>query len=65
MIYGYIRVSSDKQTVENQRFEIQQFAERENIKIDKNESFINNENIDFIRTSLSKIIVFSQSSFVQ
>ncbi|GEM_PF-6875276 len=22
MIYGYIRVSSDKQTVENQRFEI-------------------------------------------
>ena len=25
MIYGYIRVSSDKQTVENQRFEIKQF----------------------------------------
>ena len=22
MVYGYIRVSSDKQTVENQRFEI-------------------------------------------
>lgn len=34
MIYGYIRVSSDKQTVENQRFEIEQFAEREDIKID-------------------------------
>lgn len=34
MIYGYIRVSSDKQTVENQRFEIEQFASRENIKID-------------------------------
>lgn len=34
MIYGYIRVSSDKQTVENQRFEIENFCERENIKID-------------------------------
>jgi len=34
MIYGYIRVSSDKQTVENQRFEIEQFAHRENIVID-------------------------------
>ncbi|GHU39394.1 invertase [Bacilli bacterium] len=26
MIYGYIRVSTDKQTVENQRFEIKEFA---------------------------------------
>ena len=26
MIYGYIRVSSDKQTVENQRFEIEQYC---------------------------------------
>ena len=34
MIYGYIRVSSDKQTVENQRFEINCFCEREQIKID-------------------------------
>ena len=34
MVYGYIRVSSDKQTVENQRFEIQKFAENENMKID-------------------------------
>lgn len=34
MIYGYIRVSSDKQTVENQRFEINNFCVRENIKID-------------------------------
>lgn len=28
MIYGYIRVSTDKQTTENQRFEIRQFAEK-------------------------------------
>ena len=34
MIYGYIRVSSDKQTVENQRFEISRFCERQNVSID-------------------------------
>lgn len=34
MIYGYIRVSSDKQTVENQRFEINKFCKKENLKID-------------------------------
>ncbi len=34
MTYGYIRVSSDKQTVENQRFEILQFCQSENIQID-------------------------------
>lgn len=33
MIYGYIRVSSDKQTVENQRFEINKFCEKHNLKI--------------------------------
>ncbi len=35
MIYGYIRVSTDKQTVENQRFEINQFCERNVIVVDK------------------------------
>lgn len=34
MVYGYIRVSSDKQTVENQRFEIKNFCEREHLSID-------------------------------
>lgn len=33
MIYGYIRVSSDKQTVENQRFEISKFCEKQDIVI--------------------------------
>ena len=33
--YGYIRVSTDKQTTENQRFEIQKFADRNNIIIDR------------------------------
>lgn len=34
MIYGYIRVSSDKQTVENQRFEISNFCKREHLCVD-------------------------------
>ncbi|MGN0213899.1 MAG: master DNA invertase Mpi family serine-type recombinase [Muribaculaceae bacterium] len=34
MIYGYIRVSSDKQTVENQRFEIVRFCKIKQINID-------------------------------
>ena len=33
MVYGYIRVSSDKQTVENQRFEINKFCKKQNIVI--------------------------------
>lgn len=35
MIYGYIRVSTDKQTVENQRYEINQFCERQEIIVEK------------------------------
>lgn len=35
MIYGYIRVSTDKQTVENQRFEILKFCSKNSIKVDK------------------------------
>lgn len=34
MIYGYIRVSTDKQTVENQRFEIDNFCRRQNLAVD-------------------------------
>lgn len=34
MIYGYIRVSSDKQTVENQRFEINRFCSSQQLLID-------------------------------
>lgn len=34
MIYGYIRVSSDKQTVENQRFEINSFCSKNGMTID-------------------------------
>lgn len=34
MTYGYIRVSTDKQTVENQRFEILKYCEQKKIIID-------------------------------
>jgi DNA invertase Pin-like site-specific DNA recombinase len=35
MIYGYIRVSTDKQTTENQRFEIFKFADEKKLHIDR------------------------------
>ena len=35
MIYGYIRVSTDKQTVENQRFEINQFCDKNEFVVNK------------------------------
>jgi DNA invertase Pin-like site-specific DNA recombinase len=35
MNYGYIRVSTDKQTTENQRFEIKNFAKERNFKVNE------------------------------
>ena len=35
MVYGYIRVSTDRQTVENQRFEIKRFCKENNLQVDK------------------------------
>lgn len=35
MIYGYIRVSTDKQTVENQLYEINRFCEKHTLIVDK------------------------------
>jgi DNA invertase Pin-like site-specific DNA recombinase len=35
MTYGYIRVSTDKQTVENQRFEIERFCSKNKLKIEQ------------------------------
>jgi len=35
MIYGYIRVSTDKQSTENQKFEIENFASANHITIDE------------------------------
>ena len=35
MMYGYIRVSTDKQTTENQRYEILKFAHEKHLRIDR------------------------------
>lgn len=35
MIYGYIRISTDKQTVENQKFEILKYAQSNSLLIDE------------------------------
>lgn len=35
MNYGYIRVSTDKQTIENQRFEIEKHCRQKNLNIDE------------------------------
>jgi DNA invertase Pin-like site-specific DNA recombinase len=35
MIYGYIRVSTDKQTTENQRFEILKYVDEKRLSIDR------------------------------
>ena len=56
MIYGYIRVSSDKQTVENQRFEIMNFCERQKLKINDwiEETIIGTKNYD--KRQLGKLL---------
>lgn len=35
MVYGYIRVSTDRQTVENQRYEINKLCETNNLAVEK------------------------------
>ena len=56
MIYGYIRVSTDRQTTENQRFEINNYCVKNNIKIDGwiNETISGKE--DFEKRKLGKLL---------
>jgi DNA invertase Pin-like site-specific DNA recombinase len=35
MIYGYIRVSTDEQTTENQRFEILKYTDEKHLSVDR------------------------------
>jgi DNA invertase Pin-like site-specific DNA recombinase len=48
MTYGYIRVSTDKQTVENQRYEINNFCEKNTCVVDKwiEETISGSKNVD-------------------
>jgi len=56
MIYGYIRVSTDRQNTENQRFEIEHFAEQQGIVIDEwiEETVSSMEDLD--KRKLGKLI---------
>lgn len=56
MIYGYIRVSTDMQTVENQRYEINQYALKNNINIDSYISETISGTKKFDERSLGKLL---------
>jgi DNA invertase Pin-like site-specific DNA recombinase len=56
MIYGYIRVSTDKQTTENQRFEIKAFAKRSGVVIDEWIEETNSSRQDLRKRKLGKLI---------
>lgn len=56
MIYGYIRVSTDKQSVENQRFEIEQFSSKQNIAIDKWIEETTSSQTDMSKRKLGKLL---------
>ena len=60
MIYGYIRVSTDKQTVENQRFEIIDFCRRNNILVDLWIEETSSGSIDPKKRELGKLLQVTQ-----
>ena len=56
MIYGYIRVSTDRQTLENQKFEIERFIKLNNLKIDVWVKEIISSRIDLKKRKLGKLL---------
>jgi DNA invertase Pin-like site-specific DNA recombinase len=56
MTYGYIRVSSDKQSVENQRFEINRFCSRESVPIDGWIEETISGTRDYVKRELGKLL---------
>ena len=56
MIYGYIRVSTDKQTTDNQRFEIEKFVKKNHIKINHWIEETISGTQDYSKRKLGKII---------
>lgn len=56
MIYGYIRVSTDKQTLENQEFEINNFCAKEQIMIDHWITETISGTMDFEKRKLGRIL---------
>lgn len=56
MIYAYIRVSTEKQTLENQEFEIKNFCTREKISIDQWETETISGTKSFEKRKLGKLL---------
>ena len=56
MIYAYIRVSTDKQTLENQKFEIENFCQRESITINQWITETISGTKDFEKRKLGKLL---------
>ena len=56
MTYGYIRVSSDKQTVENQRFEIEQFCSKYELTIDSRVTETVSGTVTWEKRSLGRLV---------
>lgn len=56
MIYGYIRVSTDKQTLENQEFEINNFCNKEQIQIDQWITETISGTMDFEKRKLGRVL---------
>lgn len=56
MIYAYIRVSTEKQTLENQEFEIKNFCKKEKISIDKWETETISGTKSFEKRKLGKLL---------
>lgn len=56
MIYGYVRVSTDKQTLENQKFEINNFCQNEKIKVEKWVTETISGTKDFEKRKLGKLL---------
>lgn len=56
MIYAYIRVSTDKQTLENQQFEIEKYCTKENITINQWITETISGTKDFEKRKLGKLL---------
>ena len=57
MVYGYLRVSTDSQTVENQRYEVEKFAISKDLKIDI--SSLNDEELKILEDAINKDLFYT------
>ena len=62
MVFAYLRISTDQQTVENQKFEILNFADQKNINIEKWIEEIISGTIKYDKLVKSLILTHSQNS---